>query len=167
MLVNSHQPLTGPVAWYEARLHSEEGWDIAGSTFPAAPIILHDHNRFLGWSNTVNKPDLVDVYQLKLNPENDQQYWLDGKWQQLEVRDANIVVKLFGPIRWTFQEPLYFSAHGPVLKTDTGAYALRWSGMGEMRTLEQYLALNKASNKKEFEQALAMGTQPSINYVYH
>lgn len=166
LLVNSHQPLTGPVAWYEARLHSEEGWDIAGSTFPAAPIILHGHNRNLGWSNTVNKPDLVDVYQLKLNPDNEQQYWLDGKWQQLEERDANIVVKLFGPFRWTFHEPLYFSVHGPVLKTDSGAYALRWSGMGEIRTLEQYLALNKAKDKDEFESALAMGTQPSINYVY-
>ncbi|MCV6604630.1 MAG: penicillin acylase family protein, partial [Porticoccaceae bacterium] len=32
LLVNSHQPLTGPVAWYEARVKSGEGWDMAGST---------------------------------------------------------------------------------------------------------------------------------------
>lgn len=166
LLVNSHQPLTGPVAWYEARVHSDEGWDMAGSTFPGAPIILHGHNPFLGWSNTVNKPDLVDVYQLQLNPENDNQYWLDGEWKALEQRDANIVVKLFGPIRWTFKEPLYFSAHGPVFKLEHGAFALRWAGMGETRTLEQYIALNKATSQTEFEAALAMGTQPSINYVY-
>jgi len=29
LLVNSHQPYTGPVAWYEARLKSEQGWDMA------------------------------------------------------------------------------------------------------------------------------------------
>ncbi len=166
LLVNSHQPLTGPVAWYEARLHSEEGWDIVGGTFPGSPIILHGHNRYLGWSNTVNKPDLVDIYQLTLNPDNDNQYWLDGAWHDLEVRDADILVKLFGPIRWIFTEPLYFSAHGPVLKLDHGAFALRWAGMGEMRTLEQYLALNKATNQAEFEAALAIGSQPSVNYVY-
>lgn len=166
LLVNSHQPLTGPVAWYEARLHSEQGWDIAGGTFPGSPIILHGHNRHLGWSNTVNKPDLVDIYQLTLNPDNDNQYWLDGAWQDLEVSEAPILVKLLGPIRWTFKQPLYFSAHGPVLKLDHGSFAIRWAGMGEVRTLEQYLALNKATNQAEFEAALAMGTQPSINYVY-
>lgn len=166
LLVNSHQPLTGPVAWYEARLHSGEGWDIAGSTFPGAPIILHGHNRFVGWSNTVNKPDLVDVYQLTLNPDNDNQYWLDGEWVDFEQRDADIVVKLLGPVRWTFKRPLYFSEHGPVLKLDHGIFALRWAGMGEIRTLEQYLALNKATDQQQFEAALSMGTQPSINYVY-
>lgn len=166
LLVNSHQPLSGPVAWYEARVVSEQGLDMAGSTFPGSPIILHGHNRFLGWSNTVNKPDLVDVYRLTLNPENDNQYLLDGEWHDFEQRNANILVKLLGPIRWTFKRPLFFSAHGPVFKLDHGTFALRWAGMGEMRTLEQYLALNKATNKAEFEAALAMGTQPSINYVY-
>jgi acyl-homoserine-lactone acylase len=38
--------------------------------------------------------------------------------------------------------------------------------MGEMRTLEQYLALNKVKNKIEFEAALTMGTMPSLNYIY-
>lgn len=166
LLVNSHQPLTGPVAWYEARLKSEEGWDVVGGTFPGSPLILHGHNRHLGWSNTVNKPDLVDVYQLELNPDNPDQYRLDGKWVDLEVASAEILVKLVGPLRWTFSEPLYFSAHGPVLKLDHGTYALRWAGMGEVRMLEQMLAINKARNVTEFEAALAMGAQPSINYVY-
>jgi len=166
LLVNSHQPLTGPVAWYEVRLHSEEGWDAAGGTFPGSPTVLHGHNRNLGWSNTVNKPDLVDVYQLRLNPDNDNEYWMDGRWHALEVASADIRVSLLGPIRWTFSEPLYFSAHGPVLKLDHGSFALRWAGMGEIRTLDQYLALNKAANQAEFEAALAMASQPSINYVY-
>jgi acyl-homoserine-lactone acylase len=166
LLVNSHQPLTGPVAWYEARLHSEEGWDIAGATFPGSPVIIHGHNRHLGWSNTVNKPDLVDVYQLTLNPDNDNQYWLDGQWRDLEVEEVSILVKLLGPLRWTFKEALYFSEHGPVLKQEHGAFALRWAGMGEVRTLEQMLRLNKATNQAEFEAGLAMSSQPSINFVY-
>ncbi|MEM1403391.1 MAG: acylase [Pseudomonadota bacterium] len=166
LLVNSHQPLTGPVAWYEARLHSKEGWDAAGATFPGSPLILHGHNRHVGWSSTVNKPDLVDVYQLTLNPDNENQYRLDGAWRTLEERDAEILVRLWGPFRWTFKEPMYFSEHGPVIKRDDGAYAIRWAGMGEVRTLDQYLALNKARNMAEFEAGLAQGRQPSINQVY-
>jgi penicillin amidase/acyl-homoserine-lactone acylase len=166
LLVNSHQPLTGPVAWYEARVKTDEGWDMAGSTFPGAPVILHGHGPTLGWASTVNKPDLVDVYQLTLNPKNADQYLLDGEWQDFEVQEAAIDVTFWGPIRWTFYETIYRSEHGPVFKTEKGAFALRWAGMYEMRTLEEMLAMNKARTQTDFETALSMLASPSINYVY-
>lgn len=166
LLVNSHQPLTGPVAWYEARVKTDQGWDMAGSTFPGAPVILHGHGPTLGWASTVNKPDLVDVYQLTINPNNEDQYLLDGAWRDFEVKDAAIDVTFWGPIRWTFHETIYRSEHGPVFKTDKGAFALRWAGMDEMRTLEEMLAMNKARTQDDFEAALAMLASPSINYVY-
>jgi acyl-homoserine-lactone acylase len=166
LLVNSHQPLTGPVAWYEARVKTDEGWDMAGSTFPGAPVILHGHGPTLGWASTVNKPDLVDVYQLTMNPNNEEQYLLDGEWRDFEVKDAAIDVTFWGPIRWTFHETIYRSEHGPVFKTEKGAFALRWAGMDEMRTLEEMLAMNKARTQADFEAALSMIASPSINYVY-
>ena len=166
LLVNSHQPLTGPVAWYEARVKSGEGWDMAGSTFPGSPLIIHGHGPTLGWANTVNRPDLIDVYKLVINPENENQYKLDGTWQDLEVVAAAIDVTFWGPLRWTFHEPLYRSVHGPVFKTEKGTFAFRWAGMDEMRTLEEMIALNKARTQTDFETALAMTAMPSINYVY-
>ena len=166
LLVNSHQPLTGPVAWYEARIKTNQGWDMAGSTFPGSPLILHGHGPTLGWSSTVNKPDLVDVYQLTINPDNENQYRLDGAWRDFEIDDAVIDVTFWGPIRWTFHEAIYRSEHGPVFKTDKGAFALRWAGMDEVRTLEQMLAMNKARTHADFEAALSMTASPSINHVY-
>jgi penicillin amidase/acyl-homoserine-lactone acylase len=62
LLVNSHQPYTGPVSWYEAVLDSGEGWHVAGGFFPGSPFMLHGHNQHLGWANTVNGPDLVGGY---------------------------------------------------------------------------------------------------------
>jgi len=62
LLVNSHQPYTGPVAWYEEVLESGEGWHVAGGFFPGTPFMLHGHNAHLGWASTVNDPDLVDIY---------------------------------------------------------------------------------------------------------
>ncbi|MBL7473048.1 penicillin acylase family protein [Robertkochia sediminum] len=166
LLVNSHQPLEGPVSWYEVRLHSEEGWNMAGGTFPGSPVVIHGHNDKLGWANTVNKPDLVDFYQLEVNPQDEGKYLLDGEWVDFEVKTAEILVSFLGPVRWTFEKPIRISEHGPVLETDHGWYAVRWAGMGEVQTLEFLYKLNKAENKAQFEDALAMNAMPSINYIY-
>lgn len=166
LLVNSHQPLQGPVSWYEVRLHSEEGWNVAGGVFPGTPAILHGHNEHLGWASTVNKPDLVDFYLLKVNPENEMEYELDGQWVTFEEKTAPIQVKLLGPLRWTVNKRILVSAHGPVLETDHGWYAVNWAGRGEVRTLEFFYHMNKAKNRGDFEKALAMQAMPSINYIY-
>ena len=166
LLVNSHQPYTGPVAWYEARLKSEEGWDMAGGVFPGSPLILHGHNRHLGWASTVNRPDVVDVYLLEINPENRNQYRFDGEWRDLEVGEAEISVKIFGRLRWTVRRELLRSVHGPVIRRDHGTYALRYAGMDEIRQLEQYYRLGKAQSFDEWRAAMAMQALPNINYVY-
>ena len=166
LLVNSHQPYTGPVAWYEARLKSEEGWDMAGGVFPGSPLILHGHNRHLGWASTVNRPDVVDVYLLEINPENRNQYRFDGEWRDLEVGEAEISVKIFGRLRWTVRRELLRSVHGPVIRRDHGTYALRYAGMDEIRQLEQYYRLGKARSFDEWRAAMAMQALPNINYVY-
>ena len=97
-MVNSHQPYTGPVAWYEARVKSEEGWDMIGGIFPGAPMILHGAGPDLGWAMTVNKPDLVDVYALEVDePEEPSQYRFDGGWRDFDVKEIEFRVKLWGP----------------------------------------------------------------------
>jgi acyl-homoserine-lactone acylase len=166
LLVNSHQPYTGPVAWYEAVLQSGEGWHVAGGFFPGSPFMLHGHNEHLGWANTVNDPDLVDVYRLVLNPANPDQYRLDGRWRALEKSDAAIRVKIAGPLYWTIHKPFLWSAHGPVLQTDHGAFAIRFAGMGEVRQPLQYYRLDKARNLAEWRAAMALQALPSINYLY-
>jgi len=166
LLVNSHQPYTGPVAWYEAVLHSSEGWDVAGGFFPGSPFMLHGHNRNLGWANTVNEPDLADVYELKLDPDNADRYLLDGEWRDFEKSTATLRVKLWGPFWWTVAREVLWSVHGPVLRTPGGAFAIRYAGMNEIRQIEQYYKLDKAKNLAEWRDALRLQALPSINYVY-
>jgi len=96
LAVNSHQPWEGPVTWYEAHVHSQQGWDAVGGLFPGSPVIIHGHNRDLGWAFTVNQADWVDVYLLETNPEDPNQYRFDGQWLELERRTAPISVKLLG-----------------------------------------------------------------------
>jgi acyl-homoserine-lactone acylase len=166
LLVNSHQPYVGPVAWYEAVLESGEGWHVAGGFFPGSPFMLHGHNAHLGWANTVNAPNVSTVYQLVVNPANPDQYRLDGEWKSFEKGDAAIRVKIFGPLIWTVHRPLLWSVQGPVLKTDHGVFAVRYAGMGEARQVLQYYRLNKAANRDEWLAAMRLQSLPSINYIY-
>jgi acyl-homoserine-lactone acylase len=166
LLVNSHQPWTGPVSWYEVRVKSEEGWDMAGGVFVGSPFVLHGIGPNLGWANTVNRPDLADTYVLKLNPDNPNQYMFDGLWRDLERGVAKIKVHIWGPLAITVERETLRSVHGPVLKTDHGAYAMRYAGMDEVRQVAQYHRLNRAKTHPEFEAALAMQALPSLNYVY-
>jgi acyl-homoserine-lactone acylase len=166
LLVNSHQPYTGPVAWYEAVLQSDQGWHVAGGFFPGTPFMLHGHNEHLGWANTVNDPDLIDIYRLTINPKNQDQYLLDGKWREFEKSDAALRIKIFGPLIWTVHRPVLFSAQGPVFRTDHGVFAIRYAGMNEIRQVLQYYRLNKARDLDEWKAAMRLQALPSINYVY-
>jgi acyl-homoserine-lactone acylase len=166
LLVNSHQPYTGPVAWYEAVLESGEGWHVAGGFFPGSPFMLHGHNAHLGWASTVNSPDLADVYRLVINPADKGLYRLDGTWKRFETGEARIRVHLWGPFYWTATKPLKWSAHGPVLETDHGVFAVRYAGHDEGRQALQYYRMDKARSLDEWRAALALQLLPSINDVY-
>lgn len=166
LLVNSHQPYTGPVAWYEVRLHSDTGWDITGGVFPGSPVVLHGTNRALGWASTVNTPDLADVYRLEIDPADPDRYRLDGEWRRLERREVELSVKLLGRLRWTVRRELLRSAHGPVIRQPHGTYALRFAGMGELRYLDQYLRMNRARSFADWRDAMRMQAIPSVNFVY-
>ncbi len=166
--VNSHQPWTGPVAWHEIHVRSDEGWNASGATFPGAPMVKVGHNDHLGWSHTFNHPDLRDVYRLETDPENPLRYRLDGEWRELEVREATITVDV-GLMNYTWRPRLLRSAHGPVVETDHGLYALRWPGIGDGRLLlaaEQWFRMNKATSFEEWKDAMRVHGIPLFNTVY-
>ena len=166
--VNSHQPWEGPVTWYEAHVHSEEGWDMVGGTFPGAPLILLGHNRDLGWAHTVNKPDLADVYVLEMNPDNPNQYRFDGEWLDLEVDIAHLRVKVNedSDLTMPVNREILRSVHGPVLRTEHGVYAIRYAGMGDIRQVEQWYRMNRATTMDEWLDAMKMRAIPSLNCGY-
>jgi acyl-homoserine-lactone acylase len=167
--VNSHQPWEGPVAWYEAHVVSEEGWNMSGGLFPGAPMVLHGHNEHLGWAHTVNAPDLVDVYELRLSASKSGHgfdYALDDQWLPLEEKETPISIDT-GFFVFTAHKPVYWSKHGPVMKTDAGAWAIRYAGIGRaLRAGEQWFHMNKAKDLAEWKTAMSMQAIPMFNTVY-
>lgn len=164
LISNSHQPWSSAESWYEVTVHSEQGWDFAGALFPGAPFPLLGHNKALGWTNTVNRPDLIDVYKLTLDADGTH-YRYDGKWLPLEQHRVWLRAK-FGPFILPIPKTVYRSVQGPVFMNKLGAFAIRYAGFGDVRQVEQYYRLNKTQDLAAWRNVMSMGGVPATNFVY-
>lgn len=163
---NAHQPYEGRVAWYEARVKSEEGIDIVGGLFPGSPLILHGAGPKLGWAATVNKPDVYDTFLLTVDDaKNPTKYSMDGQWKDLTRRPIRYNV-LRGGALVPVERMGYWSEHGPAFVTERGVFAVSFVGAGEFENLDQYLAMNTAKTVDEWRAAqIRYNAIPSVNYV--
>lgn len=166
LAVNSHQPLEGPAAWYEAHLVSDEGWNMLGGLFPGGPVIFHGTNEHLGWAHTVNYFDKRDVFQLEMHPDDENLYRVDDEWLELESRKIKLKVKVFLGIKIGVKRDAYYSVYGPVVKNEKGFFAFHMAVFDEIRAIEQWYKMNKATNLTTFKEALSMTAIPSFNIVY-
>ncbi|MBX7458019.1 acylase [Qipengyuania sp. 1NDH17] len=164
LVSNSHQPWWGGVAWYELVVESEEGWHYAGANFPGSPFPFLGHNEDLGWTNTVNTPDMTDVYRLELD-EDGKRYRFGGEWRELETKTVTLPVRI-GPVVLPIQQDIHRSIHGPVIINDKGAFAFRYGGIDNLGQLDAYYRLNKAKSLDEWESILARMDIPSTNFIY-
>jgi len=169
LVSNSHQPLRGGVAWYEFSVESEEGWHFTGANFPGSPFPFLGHNEHLGWTNTVNRPDMVDIYELVLN-EDASAYRLDGEWRDLETQWVTLPVRM-GPVVLPIRRAVHRSVHGPVILREgedgrQEGFAIRYGGIGRIDQLDAYYRLNKATSLEEWEGELSRMAIPSTNFIY-
>ena len=166
LAINSHQPLSGPLSWYEVHLHSAEGWNMLGGTFPGGVTIFHGVNDSLGWAHTVSFADMDDIYQLRMHPTQSLTYQFNGKWLKLQKKRVWLKIKW-----WIFTIPFpktfYTSIYGPTLRSKDGHfYSIRYSSAMSINAAEQWYRMNKSHNFNEFYQALRMQGIKGLNILY-
>ena len=163
LAINTHQPLEGPTSWYEVHLNSDEGTNIIGTMYPGTPNILIGVNEHLGWSHTVNYPDKTDVFKLRM--KNKKKYIVDDKEYDLEKYKAKISIKILGiPIK--INRKYYKSIYGPTLKNKSGYYSIRTPTLLNIKALEQWWKMGKATNFTEFYNIYKMKQIPGFNVGY-
>lgn len=166
LAINSHQPLEGRFAWYEAELHSEEGWNIHGGLFPGGTTVFLGFTPNLAWAHTFNLPDICDHFLLTINPNNKNQYQWDGQWVDLEPHTIPLQVKI-GGIKLKVKKKAWWSKIGPVIQgKDGNFYAIRAPASSELRIAEQWFRMNKAQNFQDFKKAIGMHAAALFNVVY-
>jgi acyl-homoserine-lactone acylase len=163
LTINAHQPNTGPQAFYEAHVCSEDGWNALGGLLAGGTSILHGVNENLGWAHTVNYCDRMDVYQLEMNPENTLQYKFDGQWLTLEKKTIRLKIK---GIPVTVKRNVYWSKYGATMKNKQGFFSIRLGANMEIRALEQWYKMNKAKNFTAFYQTISTPGLSMFNITY-
>ncbi len=163
LAINAHQPQEGPVAFYEAHVQSEEGWNMLGGLFPGGCLIFHGTNENLGWAHTVNYMDKLDIFQLQMSADKKDDYRFDDEWIALEKNKAKLKIK---GIPITIGKKIYWSKYGAALKTGKGVFAIRLPAAMDIKALEEWYRMSKAKNFTEFYRALSMTSLPMFNIMY-
>jgi penicillin amidase len=170
-----HLGLDMPSVWVMNGLHCRVpspacAYDVIGVSFPSVPSVILGHNERIAWGATNVGPDVQDLFQEQLDPNDKTHYMFKGQSIPFEVRHE--VLKVAGGEDVAID--VRSTGHGPVisdasdrLKAVGGVYALRWTATTEPdRIFDAFLALDRASDWTSFRAALAVYGAPSQNFVY-
>ena len=165
LMINSHQPLTGPVSWYEAHLKSGDGLNVMGGLFIGCARTGRWIQRAPWLGATVNQPDLVDVYVLDIDPDDDNRYQIDRAW--LELEEFDILSKYCCGAGFPGRQGEGLSLDSRPGDEDGPRY-LRGALRRHRRNpqVEQWLAMSAARNFEEWQAAIALQHIASFNFVY-
>lgn len=141
-----HIRFAAPAVWYEAQL-SAPGFELYGHHQALNPFASLGHNRAFGWSLTMFQNDDLDLVAEKVNPDNPNQVWYQGKWVDLQSEEQEIAVKGAAPVKLTLRR----SPHGPIVNDALGAssgktpIAMWWAFLEtENPVLDAFYQLNRA-----------------------
>jgi penicillin amidase len=158
-----HRVIAQPSLRYIVHLVAP-GWDVIGAGEPGLPGVAAGHNRQIAWGFTIFGLDQQDLYLETLDAAAGRRYAVPSGWAPMQVINETIHVRGAASV----EAHLKFTRHGPVLwENGTRALALRWVGSepGTAGYLGS-LALDRARNWQEFEEAMPRWKVPSENIVY-
>ena len=167
LFINPHQPYFGPGQWYEGHLHSQQGLHFSGAGFFGSPLPTIGHNEHLGWSHTVNEPDIVDVYRLTVDDvARPTRYEFDGDKRSVRAWQDSVKVKTeSGYESRSFN--FFASHHGPIVaERDGELLAVRMAMFAEGGQLQQRYDMLRATNLVEFKAAMSQLATPMFNTMY-
>jgi penicillin amidase len=190
-----HLGIQMPSIWYQVDMHCMPKSDacpfeMAGFSFAGVPGVVIGHNDRIAWGFTNTGPDVMDLFIEKVNPENPNQYEVNGEWVDFETRQETIDIVGGEPVeltvRLTRHGPVISDAYGPLkdqgdpknkefvpFKERAGidlpqqyVVALAWTALTPSTPFEAIWGFDKAQNWDEFRAAASNFHVPAQNLIY-
>jgi penicillin amidase len=185
LMNDPHLAAQMPSIWYQVGLHCRAvtddcPYEVAGFAFPGVPGVIIGHNADIAWGFTNVGPDVQDLYVEKINPDNPDQYEVNGEWVDMDIRTETIEIAGGGSedvtIRSTRHGPIISGVYGDLDDFDQSgidtppeyAISFTWTGLddGLPSVLQPVLGINRAANFEEFKDAALLFAVPSQNMIY-
>ncbi len=190
-----HLGIQMPSIWYQAHLEckpvtKECPYDVAGFTFAGVPGVVIGHNNRIAWGFTNVGPDVMDLYIEKVNPDNPNQYEVNGKWVDFATRTETINVVGGAPmnvtVRLTRHGPVISDSYGPLKDQNTDkdpkfvpfkdragiqlpaqyVIALKWTALSPSTPFQAIWGLDRAQTWEDFRAAAQNFHVPAQNLLY-
>lgn len=163
LLGNPHLPWSGWFTYYEAHL-TAPGINLYGATQVGLPVLRFVFSDYLGFNQTVNGIDGMDLYELTVKGE---EYEFDGVWKPFDTATKTLKIREADGSFTTETVKIRKSIHGPVVHEAGGrTIAMRVTGLDRPFALEQYWQMQTAHNFAEYRRAVARLQVPTFNIVY-
>ncbi len=192
-----HLVIQMPSIWYQIGLHCKPKsdacpYEVGGFSFAGVPGVVIGHNDQIAWALTNVGPDVMDLYIEKVNPDNPNQYEVNGQWVDMALHEETIKVAGGDPVtitvRATRHGPVVSDTYGPLLQTvkpvkgatpvkpyteqtgiplpDPYVVSLRWTALEPGSVFEAIWGFDKARNWDEFREAARGFEVPAQNLLY-
>ena len=181
---DTHLGIQMPSIWFENALHCVDDtpdcpYNVIGFTFAGVPGIVIGHNDRIAWGVTNQAVDVQDLYIERVNPDNPDQYEVEGEWVDFEVRTEVIEVAGGEPVSFevrstrhgpvisgTFLEEGELDGTGAIVLPDEYVVALSWQALSPSTVVEAILGLNTAADYEDFRSATRNWDIAAQNIVY-
>jgi penicillin amidase len=148
-----HLAVAVPQFWYFCHLRAP-GLNVAGASVAGTPGVLIGRNPDLAWGLTNLMTDYVDLFVVRLDPQDPQRYIADGQVRSLSEESLSIPVGR----RRRATRTVVRTCYGPVISRlgagEETAVVLKWygtlpPGVLEDHSLASLLAINRAGSVDE------------------
>lgn len=162
MLCNdTHLGLTMPGPWYEMHIVCPD-FHTYGFGIPCSPHIISGTNQAMAWGITNGGWDLNDYYRLEVNPDNANQYKLDGEWTDFMI--DSVVVSIKGKADHIVLQKR--TVHGFADTIGNEWFAEYWYASETNTTALTFGELAYAKTFDDFKNALGHFNYPPQNFAY-
>ncbi len=162
-----HLALGVPSIWTAVHLRAP-GLEVGGVTLPGAPGVILGRNRHLAWGCTNVHDDSADLYAVEVDPRRPDHYRAPDGHEPFRTLEERILVRrgALSSSRDSLPHVVRLTRWGPVTTIGGRLYALRWTTLDKVAELPAFMAIDRATDWKEFRAAVSLYPGPSQNFVY-
>jgi len=163
LLGNPHLGWGGWQTYYEIQL-TAPGINLYGASQVGFPVLRFVASDYIGFNQTVNGVDAVDLYRLKPREGG---YEFDGAVKAFEKSEYTLKIRQPDGTFKSQTFPIVSTLHGPIIRQQNGEMvAMKVAALDRPFLLEQYWQMDIAHNFTQYEKAVSRLQVPCFNILY-